>query len=126
MHKSFLSVLDDIELKLKKVFEGLHLILNMFERNHCQNVRNQLNRYSTDINQILKQTSDHLMLHDKDIFPDIVSSHFNVFYVRNISYLTSINTLIYSLNNLTSVDMKIKESFAEFIGKFFLKMLSEF
>ena len=126
IHKSFLSFFDEIELKLRNIFEGLHLILKMFERKHSQLVQDQLNRYSTKVDQILKQISDHLMLHEEDIesFPDVVGSHSLMISMRNTNYLSNINILIYSLNILASVDMKPKEPWADFIGKFFLKMFS--
>ena len=125
-HKSFLSFFDDIELELSNLFESLHILLKMFERKHCKLVKNQLNRYSTELDKILKQMSDHMMLYEKDIetFPDVVTSHFTVLLMKNINTLFNINLLIHSLNILTSVDIKPKESWAEFIQKFLLKLYS--
>ena len=98
----------------------------MFERKHCQHVKNQLIRYSTELDKILKQMSDHLMLHKEEIFPDIVTSHFTVVFTRDWFQMININQLIYSLKFLTSVDLKPKETYEEFMDKFLTKIKSKF
>ena len=125
---SFLSFLDEIELKLRKILEGLHLILKMFERRHSKLVLDQLSKLLRERDQILEQMSDHFMLHDEEIeiFLDVVTSHFMVITLRNITHLSNINILVYMLNTLTSVDLKAKETCAEFLDKCFTKMFSKF
>ena len=98
----------------------------MFERKHCQHVKDQLSRYSTELDKILKQMSDHLMLHKEEIFPDIVTSHFTVVFTRDWFQMININQLIYSLKFLTSVDLKPKETYEEFMDKFLTKIKSKF
>ena len=128
MHKSFLSFFDEVELKLRNIFESLHIFLEIFERKHCQVVRDQLARYSAEVDQILQQMNDHFMLHDEEIeiLPDVVTSHSTVTTLRNFTHLSNINILVYMLNTLTSVDLKPKETCAEFLDKCFTKMFSKF
>ena len=96
----------------------------MFERKHCQQVKDQLSRYSTELDKILKQMTDHLMLHKEEDFPDVVTSHFSVVFTRDWFQMININQLIYSLNTLTSVDLKPKETWEEFSNKFLRKIKS--
>ena len=100
----------------------------MFERKHCQLARDQLNRYSTEVDQILQQMSDNLMLHNEEIktLPAVVSSHFKVLNAEISYHMTNIRLLTYSLNILTSVDLRPKESLKDFLNKSFMKMTSEF
>ena len=128
MNESFLSCFGEIELKLRNIFESLHLILKMFERKHCQLVKDQLSRYSIEVDQILKQMSDNLMSHNEEIktLPDVVSSHFNVLLAEISIHMTNIRLLTYSLNILTSVDLRPKESLKDFLNKCFMKMTCEF
>ena len=100
----------------------------MFERKHCQHVRDQLNRYSTEVNQVSKQINDHMMLHKEEfeIFPDVVTSHYILVSKRDFHQIINISILFYSLNILTSVDLKQKESFVEVMDKFIPKITGEF
>ena len=128
MHNSFLSFFVEIELKLGKIFEGLHTALKTFDRKRSRLVRDQLKLYSAEVDKILRQMSDQFMLRHKedDIFPDVVTSHFNVTRLKNLTHLENINLLTWSLNNLTSVDMKAKETCEDFKFKIFIKMHSKF
>ena len=124
----FLTFFDEIELKLRKIFESLHLILKMFERKHSKLVLDQLSKLLRERDQVLQQMSDHFMLHKEEIviLPDAVTSHSTVITLRNFTHLSNINILVYMLNTLTSVDLKPKETCAEFLDKCFAKMFSKF
>ena len=127
-YKLFLSVFIDIEEKLEKICRSLNLILKMFERIRSQLVRDQLNFYSAEVDKILKQMSDHFTLHSELIenLPAIVSSDYALIAVRNTTHLANINLFTWSLNILSSPDMKPKESLEESWVKFLLKISSEF
>jgi len=125
MHNSFLSFFVEIELKLGKIFEGLHTALKTFDRKRSRLVRDQLKFYSAEVDKTLRQMSDQFMLRHKEdeVFPDVVTSHFNVTRLKNLTHLENINLLTWSLKNLTS---KAKETCEDFKFKIFIKMHNEY
>ena len=126
MHKSFLSFAVEVELKLRKIFEGLHLILQMFDRKHSQLALDQLSKLLRESDRILQQMSDHLKLYNAQIktLPAVVSSQFSVMSARNSNHLTNIYLLSYSLNILTSVDLKPKQTLKDFLNRCFMRIIS--
>ena len=126
MHKSFLSFAVEVELKLGKIFEGLHLVLQMFDRKHCQLALDQLSKLLRESDQVLRQMSDHLKLHNAQIktLPAVVSSQFSVMSARNSNHLTNIYLLSYSLNILTSDDLKPKQTLKDFLNTCFMRIIS--
>ena len=123
---SFLTVFIESEVKLKKIYKSLHLIYKTFERKRAQLVRDQLKFYSTEVDKILQRMSAHFASHCEQIIdlPAIVSSQYACIAVRNTTHLGNINLLTWSLNILSSADMKPKESLKECLVKFFLKISS--
>merc|ERR1719376_1718559 len=118
----------EMELQLRKIFENLHRILKNFERKHSPFVRDHLDRCSAEIDEIIRKMAVRFSVQKEEVgqMPAVVSSHHRVMNVQISYHFTNIRLLTYSLNILTSADLKPKETLKDFLAEGSAKLEREF